>query len=61
MAGKIPSGKTVFIWQLSEIKNTLGLEFSALADVLKEDGVNGVLVKAVEGRILFNHPLLPAF
>lgn len=54
MSGLLPSGKVPFIWRLITIRDRLGLSMEAFANRCKAEGIEGVLVKLVEGRITFN-------
>ena len=53
--GKIPSGKVPFLWQLSGVRERMGLDMVAFANHLQANEINGLLVKFVEGRIKYNH------
>lgn len=60
MSGKIPVGKSMFVWDLERIKRRYG----TLTDFvvrMKDGGVTAFLVKLVEGRLLYNEALAPAF
>ncbi len=54
--GKIPSGKVPFLWRVDELPDgeaTIRNFVKALLDL----GVRGILVKLVEGRLLFNNSI----
>ncbi len=54
MGGVIPSGKVPFLWRLINVRDRMGLSMPAFADMLRQSGVTGILIKLVEGRITFN-------